>query len=150
MPQSLASVYVHLVFSTKNRMPMIRPVWSSRLYEYMGGILAKRDGRLLAAGGMPDHVHLLVSLGRDWGLSELLRDIKAGSSKWVHDSFPEDQSFAWQSGYGAFSVSASNLEAVKQYIADQVRHHQSMTFQDELRAILRKHGLAWDESYIWD
>src|SRR5262245_62863562 len=150
MPQSFSAMYAHLVFSTKNRSPMIEPVWSSRLYEYIGGIVAKRNGVLLAAGGMPDHVHLLVSLGREWSLADLLRDVKAGSSKWVHDEFPEDGGFSWQSGYGAFSVSVSNLDAVKQYIREQSKHHKTMSFQDEFRRLLRKHGLTWDERYVWD
>lgn len=150
MPQSFAAMYVHVVFSTKNRAPLIKPDWSERLYEYIGGIVGNRGGKLLAAGGMPDHVHLLISLGRQWSIADLLRDVKAGSSKWVHDNFPQDHAFAWQTGYGAFSVSASNLDAVKNYIADQVRHHGSMSFQDEFRDLLRKHELVWDERYIWD
>lgn len=150
MPQSFAAMYVHVVFSTKNRAPLINSEWSERLYEYIGGIVANRGGKLLAAGGMPDHVHLLISLGREWSVANLLRDIKAGSSKWVHDTFPEDHTFAWQAGYGAFSVSASNVDAVKHYIADQVRHHGRMSFQDEFRDLLRKHELVWDERYIWD
>jgi putative transposase len=148
VPQSFAAMYAHIVFSTKNRLPLIRPDWAPRLYDYIGGIIANREGRLLAAGGMPDHLHLLVSLGREWSLAELLRDIKAGSSKWVHDQFSGDRDFAWQNGYGAFSVSASNLDAVDGYIADQPRHHRTL-FQDEFRSLLRKHGLTWDERYIW-
>jgi REP element-mobilizing transposase RayT len=128
----------------------IEPAWASRLYDYIGGIVSHRGGVLVAAGGMPDHVHLLVSLGREWSLADLLRDIKAGSSKWVHDTFTDQRSFAWQAGYGAFSVSPSNLDAVTQYIADQARHHQTRSFQDELRALLQRHGLTWDERYVWD
>src|SRR5262245_2276670 len=102
-------MYTHLVFSTKHRAPTIQPAWSGRLFDYIGGIVSHRRGSLLAAGGMPDHCHLLVSMGREWSLADLLRDIKAGSSKWIHDTFDQDPAFAWQSGYGAFSVSASNL-----------------------------------------
>ena len=150
MPQSFAAMYAHLVFSTKDRVAIIQPDWAARLYDYVGGIVANRRGVLLAAGGMPDHVHLLVSLGREWSLADLLRDVKAGSSKWVHDTFPDQRSFAWQTGYGAFSVSVSNLERVKRYIADQPRHHKTRTFQDEFRGLLRRHGLTWDERYVWD
>ena len=150
MPQSLAAMYAHLVWSTKNRTTSIRPAWESRLHEYIGGIVAARGGVLLVAGGMPDHIHLLVSLGREWSLAEVLRDVKAGSSKWVHDQFPDDREFAWQSGYAAFSVSVSNLEAVKRYIRGQAKHHRTMSFQDELRSLLRKHGLTWDERYLWE
>src|SRR5439155_14561908 len=138
MPQSLAAMYAHLVWSTKNRTPSIQPAWESRMHEYMGGIVAGRGGVLLAAGGMPDHIHLLVSLGREWSLADLLRDVKAGSSKWIHDEFPEDREFAWQSGYGAFSVSVSNLPAIKRYVRDQPEHHRTMSYQDEFRALLRK------------
>jgi putative transposase len=150
VPQSFAAVYVHLVFSTKHRAATIRLEWAPRLYEYIGGIILHRGGELIAAGGMPDHLHLLVSIGRKWSLAELLRDIKAGSSKWVHESFLEDHAFGWQDGYGAFSVSASKLDEVKRYIRNQARHHQMLSFQDELRELLRKHGLEWDERYIWD
>lgn len=150
MPQSFAAVYCHIVFSTKNREPRIKSAWSERLFQYIGGIVANRRGELIAAGGTADHVHLLVSLGREWSLADLLRDLKAGSSKWVHDQFPAERDFAWQTGYGAFSVSASNLDVVKRYIANQEKHHSSMSFQDELRELLRKHGIEWDERYIWD
>jgi putative transposase len=150
MPQSLSAMYAHLVFSTKHRVPGIQPDWSPRLYEYLGGILARRRGALLAAGGMPDHVHLLASIGREWSLADLLRDLKAGSSKWIHETLPGQRAFEWQSGYAAFSVSPSNLDAVKRYIADQPTHHQARTFQDELRALLERHGLTWDERYVWD
>jgi REP element-mobilizing transposase RayT len=150
MPQSFAAVYVHVVFSTKQRLSAINPTWSQRLFDYIGGIVVHRGGSLLASGGMPDHVHLLVSLGREWSLADLLRDIKAGSSKWVHDQFPAENGFAWQSGYGAFSVSHSNLDMVTAYISDQPKHHQAKTYQEELRTLLTKHGLTWDERYIWD
>jgi putative transposase len=150
MPQSFAAVYVHIVFSTKHRAPAIRSEWSDRLYQYIGGIVANRRGESLAAGGTADQVHLLVSLGREWSLADLLRDVKAGSSKWVHDTLPSDIDFAWQNGYGAFSVSASNLPAVKRYIADQEKHHSTMSFQDELRKLLGRHEIEWDERYIWD
>jgi len=150
MPQSFAAMYAHLVWSTKNRTPSMRPAWASRLHEYIGGIVAGRGGVLLVAGGMPDHIHLLVSLGREWSLADLLRDVKAGSSKSVHDEFPEDAGFSWQNGYAAFSVSASNLDAVKRYIREQRKHHETMSFQGELRKLLRKHGLTWDERYVWD
>jgi putative transposase len=140
----------HIVFSTKHRLPLIRLDWSARLYDYIGGIVSHHDGVLLAAGGMPDHIHLLVSLGCKWSLADLLRDVKAGSSKWVRDTFADDGDFGWQDGYGAFSVSMSKLGDAERDIADQARHHQTLSHQDELRALLRKHGLTWDERYIWD
>ncbi|HZU38636.1 MAG TPA: IS200/IS605 family transposase [Gemmataceae bacterium] len=150
MPQSFGSLYVHLVFSTKGRQPWIDADLESRLYEYMGGILRAEKSALLAAGGMPDHLHLLVSLSRELSIADTLRLIKANSSKWIHETFPERQQFAWQAGYGAFSVSFSNLPQVKGYIARQAEHHRVRTFQDEFREFLRRHELEWDERYVWD
>jgi putative transposase len=150
MPQSFSAMYAHLVFSTRDRVPSLDPEWRDRMRQFIGGIIANRRGVLLAAGGMPDHIHILASLGREWSLAELLRDVKAGSSKWIHDEFPECRDFAWQAGYAAFSVSASNLDALKVYIANQANHHRIMSFQDEFRALLTKHDLTWDERYVWD
>jgi putative transposase len=148
MPQSLGALYFHLVFSTKHREPWIGPDLQSRLYEYLGGILRAQKSVLLAAGGMPDHVHLLVSLSRELSIAETIRLIKANSSKWVHETFPAQGRFAWQAGYGAFSVSCTNL--ADGYIASQAEHHRARTFQEEFRAFLRRHGLEWDERYVWD
>ena len=150
MPQSFGSLHFHLVFSTKNRQPLIDAELQSRLYEYMGGILRAEKSVLLAAGGVPDHVHLLVSLSRELSLAETLRLVKANSSKWIHETFPGREQFAWQAGYGAFSVSFSNLPDVKNYIGRQAEHHRIRTFQDEFREFLRRHELAWDERYVWD
>ena len=116
-----------------------------RLYEYMGGIVRGCGGVLMAAGGMPDHVHLLASLGRRTTLADALRDIKANSSRWIQATFPSMAGFAWQSGYGAFTVSHSHLERTRAYIAGQAEHHRVMTFQEEFRAFLDRHGIAYDE-----
>ena len=150
MPQSFGSLHFHLVFSTKNREPMIDAEFQGRLYEYIGGILRAEKSVLLAAGGMPDHVHLLVSLSRELSIADTLRLVKANSSKWVHETFRDRGAFAWQTGYGAFSVSFSNLPDVKSYIARQAEHHRVRTFQDEFREFLRRHELEWDERYVWD
>jgi REP element-mobilizing transposase RayT len=150
VPQSLACLNVHIVFSTKGRMPLIGPDWSDRLYGYLGGTIQESRSVLLCAGGMPDHVHLLVSMGREPGVAELVRLMKSNSSKWVHETFPGLDSFAWQAGYGAFSVSYSQVGRVKQYIQDQAEHHRTTSFQDEYRALLRRHGIEWDERYVWD
>ena len=150
MPQSFGSLYFHLVFSTKNRQPLIDAELQTRLYEYIGGILRAEKSVLLAAGGMPDHVHLLVSLSRELSIAEAVRLVKANSSKWIHATFAERQQFTWQAGYGAFSVSFSNLPDVKNYLARQAEHHRVRTFQDELREFLRRHELEWDERYVWD
>jgi putative transposase len=150
VPQSLVSLNVHLIFSTKNREPVIDADLALRLYGYMGGIIRNTGSVLLAVGGMPDHVHLLVSLGRQTCIADLVRDTKANSSAWVHETFPERGSFAWQAGYGAFTVSISVLERVRLYIVNQERHHRRRTFQDEFLALLKAHGLEYDERYVWD
>ena len=129
MPQSFASLHVHIIFSTKNREPFLSPDIETRLYEYIGGILRADGASLIAAGGMPDHIHLLISLTRDHSLAGVARLIKANSSKWIHETFPAKQAFAWQVGYGAFSVSYSNIDSVKRYIAGQSEHHRKKTFQ---------------------
>ena len=150
MPQSLAAIYVHVVFSTKNRQPSISSDLAERLHPYLGGIVRNHGGIALEIGGMPDHVHMLVSLGRTLSIAELVRLVKANSTSWVHDTFPAAQDFAWQGGHGAFSVSSSNLEVVTRYIRNQAEHHRTISFQDEFRELLRRHGLEWDERYLWD
>jgi putative transposase len=149
MPQSFSSLHCHIVFSTKHRLPQIDNEWRPRLHEYIGGVLRNNSSALIAAGGIPDHIHLLVSLGRTISIADALRLIKTNSSSWIHDEikFPE---FQWQNGYGAFAVSYSNIEQVKTYIANQESHHQTLTFQDEFRELLTRHGLEWDERYVWN
>jgi putative transposase len=116
MPQSFTCLHFHLIFSTKNRMPLIGADVESRLYEYIGGVLRTNDGRLIAAGGMPDHVHLLASLSKEMAIAEAVRFVKSNSSKWIHETFPNMSTFAWQTGYAAFAVSFSNIDSVKEYI----------------------------------
>src|SRR4051812_45462618 len=122
MPQSLVCLPIHFVFSTKGREPLIREEWAARLYDYIGGIARAEKCLLLAAGGMPDHVHLLISLGRTIALADLMRLVKANSSKWIHETFP-GQPFAWQNGYGAFAVGHDRVDVVRTYIARQAEHH---------------------------
>ena len=143
-------MHCHLVFSTKHREPTIHPEWQPRLYEYMGGIIREKKGCLLAAGGMPDHVHLLISFAKEMSTSNLVRDIKANSSGWIHEMFSKSRGFAWQAGYGAFSVSFSNLDTVRRYIAAQAEHHRVRSFQEEFRELLIRHQIEFDERYIWD
>ncbi len=150
MPQSFASLYCHIIFSTKNREPLIVGELATRIYEYIGGICRESGNVLLAAGGMPDHVHLLISLGKQTTVSDFVRTIKANSSGWIHRTFANQGGFAWQSGYGAFSVSLSNIEAVKLYIANQAEHHRTKSFQEEFIEFLKRHGLAYDERYLWE
>ncbi len=140
----------HLVFSTKHREPLISESWQARLYSYIGGILRQQGSTLLAAGGMPDHVHLLVSIGKSISIAEALRDIKSNSSKWIHDEIPNQFGFAWQSGYSAFTVSYSALDSVRAYLASQAEHHRKRSYQDELLELLRRHEINFDERYLWE
>ena len=150
MPSSYVSAHYHLIFSTKHREPTLAPAVAPRVYDYLGGITRGLGGVLLAAGGMPDHVHLLVGLGATRALSDILRDLKANSSKWVHETFPELAGFGWQTGYGAFVVSYSLLDAVKGYIARQEEHHRTRTFQEEFVLFLCRHRIDYDDRYLWD
>jgi len=150
MPQSLASLHLHIVFSTKNREPWLTDEYIERLYEYIGGTLRKSKCALIAAGGIPDHVHLLVSMSRELSVAAVVQLVKSNSSRWIHDSFAELAAFNWQSGYGAFAVSYSNIPAVQTYLANQKQHHAKKSFQTEFRQLLRRHEIEWDEQYVWD
>ena len=148
MPKSLSRVLIHLVFSTKNRQPFIGSESQPETFAYLAGTLNAIDCPAILVGGMPDHVHLLFVLGRVVALSQAVEEVKKESSKWAKTHVHPD--FYWQSGYGAFSVSPSNVPKVTQYIANQETHHQKMSFQDEMRAFLRRHELECDERYMWD
>jgi REP element-mobilizing transposase RayT len=139
VPQSLVSLYVHVIFSTKHREPTIDADLAPRLYGFVGGIIRQTGSALITIGGVEDHVHLLVSLGRQTPIADLVRDIKSNSSKWVHEMFPDRSAFARQAGYGAFAVSVSLVDRVKAYIAGQKEHHKEHSFQDEFRTFHRKH-----------
>jgi putative transposase len=150
MPQSLACLSVHLIFSTKDREPTLSPSLAAEVYPHFGGILRPQGAFLMAAGGMPDHVHLLVSLGRTLSIADAARLLKANSSKWLHETKPQMQHFAWQAGYAAFAVSYSHLDRVRDYIERQEEHHRRRTFQDELRLFLRRHRIEFDERWVWE
>ncbi len=150
MPQSLASVYLHIVFSTKNRTPFITPTLAERLYPYLAATALGNGTKVLDIGGMPDHVHLLLSFGRDVKISDTVKALKGASSRWVHETFGEQQPFAWQNGYGVFSVGYPELGTVKAYLAGQAERHREKTFRDELRELLTRNGSEWDERYVWD
>lgn len=150
MPQSYTCLHYHLVFSTKNRLPVIVPRIRVRLWEYLGGIVRNSGGMPIQIGGTEDHVHLLVTLRQQPALSEFMRELKAVSSGWVHETYPEAANFWWQTGYGAFTVSHSGIGAVKAYIANQEEHHKERTFQDEFRMLLVKHGISFEEKYLLD
>jgi putative transposase len=150
MPQSLSAVHVHVVFSTKGRRPFQDREKRQALHEYLGGISNCLGCPPEKIGGAEDHVHVLVRLGRSVSQAELVKELKRVSSLWLKEQGDEFAAFEWQGGYAAFSVSASNIDQVKAYIANQEEHHRRMTFQDELRELLRRHGLEWDERYLWD
>jgi REP element-mobilizing transposase RayT len=149
MPHSFSSLLVHVVFGTKGRARSIDANIRPDLFAYMGGIVREMRGTARLINGTEDHVHMLLSLPADVTVSECLRVVKANSSRWAHERFPGHHGFAWQTGYGAFSVSSSNEKHVIKYIQDQERHHRRMTFEEEFVALLRKHGLAFDERYLW-
>jgi REP element-mobilizing transposase RayT len=148
MSQSLARVIVHLVFSTKNRDPLLVEEARPRMFAYLGGTLNAIGCPVIAVGGVADHVHLLFVLGRTVTLSKAVEEVKKQSSKWAKESVAAG--FFWQNGYGAFSVSVSNVDQVKTYIENQEEHHRTMTFQDEFRELLRRHQIECDERYVWD
>ena len=150
MPSSYTCLRYHLIWSTKHRQPLISEDIRDRLFQYIGGIIRDDGGKLLAAGGMPDHVHLLADIGKQHSVVDAIRDIKANSSGWIHKTFPQFQSFAWQTGYGAFTVSYSSVEAVKNYIANQAEHHRKRTFQEEFVEFLQRHGIEYDDRYLWE
>jgi REP element-mobilizing transposase RayT len=120
------------------------------MFPYVGGLLRTKGAHLLEAGGMPDHAHWLISLHQAVSVADALRTIKSCSSKWVHETFPRHRSFAWQAGYGAFSVSFSNLSNVAAYIRGQADHHRTTTFQEEFLAFLERHRITYDAAYLWD
>jgi REP element-mobilizing transposase RayT len=151
MPQSLSAVYIHVVFSTKDRRPFLQvKALRERLHAQIGEISKRLGCPPILVGGVEDHVHLLARFGRTVTQAEWVKEIKRVSSLWLKEQDPRLAGFQWQGGYAAFSVSKSNLQEVEGYIANQEEHHRRMTFQDEVRAILQKHGLEWDEKYLWD
>ncbi|MEX0793759.1 MAG: IS200/IS605 family transposase [Pirellulaceae bacterium] len=150
MPQSFACLYVHLIFSTKNRRPWIEEGWFPELKKYFAGTLRGQGSKLIDCDGVADHVHLLFSQSKQVSLSDLTRDLKANSSGWIHREYPQLKEFAWQSGYAAFSVSYSGIPDVQRYIANQREHHRTRSFREELVAFLEKHHVEYDERYLFD
>ena len=150
MPGTYSQVLLHIVFGTKHRERWITPDIADRLYPYMGGIVRAQRGALYDIGGVEDHVHMYLRWRPDESMSDLLRAVKARSLKWVHDTFPALGAFAWQEGYSVFSVSKSQEQAVKDYIAGQAEHHKKEDFKSELLRFLRAHGIEFDERYVFD
>ncbi len=150
MAQTLVSLMVHVIFSTKNREKLITPGIEPELFAYIGGILKNNESRLLDAGGTSDHVHLLISQSKTIALSALMKDVKKDSSSWIKTKGREFRIFHWQDGYGAFSIGQSDVLRLKKYIAGQKDHHRKRSFQEELVQILDEYGIEYDERYLWN
>jgi REP element-mobilizing transposase RayT len=151
MPQSLAQILVHTVFSTKDRRPFLREKsLRAEPHRYLGGILTNHDCQPILIGGVEDHVHLLSTLSRTCTPAEMVKEVKRGSSLWLKTKSTDLCDFAWQNGYGIFSIGFSQIESVREYIAGQEEHHRKVLFQDEFRAFLRRYKVEFDERYVWD
>ena len=150
MPQSLSSILIHLIFSTKNREPFITTGIEMELHPYMAKIFRELKSPSLAIDGTRDHVHILFSLARVVAIADLLEEVKTETSKWIKTKGPEFRNFHWQKGYGAFSIGQSQVEAVKRYIHGQKAHHRRVMFQEEYRKFLKLYGIDYDERYVWD
>ncbi len=150
MPQSLSSILIHLIFSTKNREPFITGEVEPELYPYMASIFKAMKSPALIINGSSDHVHMLFSLSRVITIADLVEEVKTASSKWIKTKGRQFTNFHWLNGYGAFSIGQSQVPDVKRYIARQKEHHRRITFQDEYRKFLRRYGVDYDERYVWD
>ena len=149
MANTYTNLLVHIVHSTKNREPLIDAVLQPELYHYIGGIIRGERGILLEGGGVADHIHLLARFNADRSVAAMVNKIKSNSSKWINEMPNRDGRFEWQEGYGAFSVSESQVAAIRTYIQTQEEHHRKHSFQDEYREFLRRHGFEIDERYVW-
>ena len=151
MSQSLAKILVHTVFCTKERRPFLRDnPFRKELHHYIGGILNQLECQPIIASGVEDHVHFLCALSRTCEAAEMVKEVKRGSSLWLKTKGPDLHDFAWQNGYGIFSIGFSQIETVRDYIAGQEEHHRKVSFQDELRALLKRYEIGFDERYVWD
>lgn len=150
MAHTFTNLLTHIIFSTKDRAPIIEVELKPELHAYLGGMVREIKGKAYSINGTIDHVHLLVSLPPTLALSEAMKVIKANSSRWVSGKWSGRKNFGWQTGYGAFSVSRSNVATVIRYIDNQEEHHRKMTFKEEFLEFLSKHGIEYDEHYIWE
>jgi REP element-mobilizing transposase RayT len=148
MSQSFTNLLYHIIFSTKDRRRIITPEYQPQLYEYIGGIIRGLGGISLAINGIEDHVHLLAKLRPDRSLSDVLRELKCNATGWMHDVFPRLKDFSWQRGYGAFTVSQSDVEEVRDYIRRQKEHHRRISFRDEFISFLKINGIEYDERFV--
>jgi len=150
MPQSLSFLLIHIVFSTKDRALLLNREIRPALHAYLATVTRNVGCECYRAGGVTDHVHLAIRLSRTLTIADLVEKLKTSSSKWLKTQSPTLAHFAWQNGYGAFSVGPSDLEALRKYIDSQEEHHRTHTFQEEYRAFLKRYGVEYDERYIWD
>ena len=150
MPQSLAQIYIHIVFSTKERYPFIDSAIERELFAYIGATIKRCEGVPFLINGTADHIHILSSLPRTMALSKYIEEIKRNSGRWIKTKDADYQKFAWQNGYGAFSVSSSRKESVVRYITGQKEHHKMVTFKEEFITFLEKYNIQYDERYLWD
>ena len=149
MANTYINILVHAVFTTKNREPWLSSSLRERLYPYICGIARENSLKVLCIGGTDNHVHILLSLNSTTSIAKATQLIKGGSSKWIHDTFPEQKLFSWQEGYGAFSIGISNVDETRQYIENQEKHHSKESFCDEYLKFLRKNNIDFDEKYLW-
>ena len=151
MPQSLAQIYLHIVFSTKDRRPVFSNLpFRQRVHQYLMATCRNLGCPPITVDGVADHVHILCHMGRTTTVADLIRDLKRESSKWIKEELSTAPDFHWQLGYGVFSISPSHVPLVKKYIDTQEEHHQTVTFQEEFRQLLTKYGIVCDEKYLWD
>lgn len=151
MAQSLSKIYLHIIFSTKHRATFLDDeVLRERTHAYLAGACANMDSPSLIVGGTPDHVHILCSFSRTHTVADLIRELKRQSSRWIKGEAPGLDDFHWQGGYGVFSISPSHVGGLREYIEGQMAHHTVEGFQDEMRRLLKKYGVAFDERYVWD
>ncbi|MDZ4859205.1 MAG: transposase [Candidatus Hydrogenedentes bacterium] len=151
MSQSLSAIYLHTTWSTKERFPFLRDAGlRAHMHEYIGGVSNNLGCTPIIVGGVEDHVHILARFARTTTTADWIKEMKRASSAWVKGIDTSARKFQWQAGYGAFSVSYSNIGRVERYIANQEEHHRKLTFQEEFRQFMRKHGVEWDERYVWD
>ena len=150
MAQSLAQLYTHIVFSTKKRFPFVKPAIEKELYAYMGSTIKRIGGIPFMINGVPDHVHIFSTLPKTVALSKFIEEIKRNSSRWIKTKGTTYQHFAWQNGYAGFSVSSSKKDTVLRYIANQKKHHETLTFKDEVLKFLKEYEIDYDERYLWN
>ena len=148
MSHTSGNILLHLIFSTEHRRPLIKRSFQNELFAYLGGIIREMRGTALIVNGMPDHVHMLVRIRPAQSAAEIMRTVKTNSSRWLREN--GQRNFAWQTGYGVFSVSESNVPSVMKYIATQQEHHKKISFQEEFIAFLKKNKIPYDEKYLWD